>query len=169
MNPTARQAAHHLFIVQFEIDDLVEGGHATQRVRLGDGAGEAVENEALLRVILAEAVLDEFDRERVRHEFTAVEYRLHLLPEIRSVLDVEPEDVSRRYVRDPRSLRQPDSHRAFSRSRGSQKYQFHCVASFESFCRVWSHLRCVHSGGQEIASPYAAAVVSAVPGGRWRS
>src|SRR5919197_32729 len=84
-----------------ELEDEVElpvdlPQHRVQRLGLDEGAREAVEDEAVLRVRGREPVADQLDHEVVGNEAAAVVDRLHLAAERRVVRDRAPEDVARR-------------------------------------------------------------------------
>src|SRR5690606_27583377 len=67
-------------------DDLIDataqaGEGRVERLCLGDGPGEAVEDRASLRVRLLQPLLDEGEDELVRHELALAHELVELLPE----------------------------------------------------------------------------------------
>src|ERR671933_901246 len=103
--PAAGQAAHDL--VGRHLDEQ-RGGQAApelghlllQRLGLGDVAGEAVEQEAVLAVAVGEAAEDHPDDDLVGHEVAALHVRLRLAPEVGLVGDGLPEHVPGGHVAD---------------------------------------------------------------------
>ena len=71
-----------------------------ERHGLGGVAGEAVEDEALLGIIVLEALLDEIDDELVRDELAGVHEGLRLLAELRLSLHSRAEEVAGGDVRE---------------------------------------------------------------------
>src|SRR6202035_2472238 len=84
--------------VDLQIQDRVQGPvergqHAIQCVRLGNGPGGAVEDDALLCVGVEEPMLDEVDNQAVGHQLAAVEVGLDALAERGPRGDLGPQDV----------------------------------------------------------------------------
>ena len=71
-----------------------------ERFSLGDGAGEAVHQEALGRVGLLQAVLDDADHHAVGHQLARVHELLGLQAHLGLVLDGRAQDVARRDMGD---------------------------------------------------------------------
>src|SRR5436853_481597 len=67
-------------------------------------AGEPVEKEPLLRVGLAEALLDHLDGDLVGHQVPGVDVALGLLAQLGAVVHVLAEQVAGRDVRGPETL-----------------------------------------------------------------
>ncbi len=101
----AGEPGDDLVLVGDELDDGVEllAPPLQQLLQVGDlgeRARVAVEQEARPRVLLLEARGDEPVGELVGDVVARVDERLHLLAELRAVLDVLAEDVARRDVGD---------------------------------------------------------------------
>src|ERR1700682_1742646 len=82
------------------------GQHAVQRLRLGNGPREAVEDEALLRVRVPQPMLDEGDHQAVGHQLAAIEVCLDPLSQQGLRRDLGPQDIPGRDRRDPIPLGQ---------------------------------------------------------------
>jgi hypothetical protein len=96
-------------------EELVELTHLVGRARI------AVEQEAVLGVLLLEAMPDEIVREGVRHIVAGIHVDLRLLAERGLVAHVAAEDVARRDRRDSVAFRQPGSLGALAGAWGSDQ------------------------------------------------
>ena len=92
-----------------------------KRVGLIDRAREAVEQEAVARVVIGEALEDHADDHAVGHEFAGVHVALGLGSERCRRGDGGAEHVPGRDVRQAEVLGQPLSLRAFARARRSEQ------------------------------------------------
>ena len=93
-------ALHDLVLVDLDLQDDVDGlaqvqEHVAQDVRLLDGTGVAVQEEALRRIRSRQARLHHGIRDRVRNELAAVHVGLRLLADLRALRHVRAEDVTR--------------------------------------------------------------------------
>ncbi len=77
------------------------GQHPVERLRLGEIPREAVEHEAVARVLYRQTLADQCHGQVVRHEVPAREDRLHPAPELGAGGDRRAKHVARRDVRDP--------------------------------------------------------------------
>ena len=109
MNAASGKALDDFLVRQGKIDRFIDRSDLRQSVRLWCRPGEAVENETFGGIGSSQPITDEFNRELVGYEFSAIEYRFHLLAEFGLVLDVVAENISRRYVRGSRRYRLPES------------------------------------------------------------
>ena len=96
-----KHALHDLVLVDLDLQDDVNGlaqvqEHVTQDVRLLDGTGVAVQEEALRRIRSSQARLHHGVRDRVRNKLAAVHVGLRLLADLRALRHVRAEDVTRR-------------------------------------------------------------------------
>ena len=99
--------------------ELVE--RLAERVGLRARAREAVEDEAVARVVGADAVDDQVDHELVRHELAGVHEALRLQPQLGAVLDGRAQDVAGRHVRQPEVFLQAGGLRALARRRAARR------------------------------------------------
>ena len=87
--------------VEQAVDPLADGlQHAVQGLRLRHRAGEAVEQEASAAIGAGDPLPDHVDHHLVGHQLAAVHVLLGLHPQLGSSLDVVPEDVAGRDLRD---------------------------------------------------------------------
>src|SRR4051812_21732781 len=95
------QPPDHLVVVDHELQDDVERRarveqQVAERLRLGDVARKAVEQETLAGVVLLQPGDDHPDGDLVRHEVAGVHELLRLLAELGPLTDVRTEDVTGR-------------------------------------------------------------------------
>jgi hypothetical protein len=98
-------------LVHVEQEDVVQavaalGQGAVHHFRLGGGAREAVEDRPVLGLGLRELALDQVENDGVGDELPLVVELLGLLAEGRTVLHRGAQDVARRDLGEPQTLRQ---------------------------------------------------------------
>ncbi len=123
-------APHDLLLRHVEAQDDVErvvhrGEVAVQRLGLGHGAGEAVEQESVAGVGLLEPVGDHADHDVVGDEVTAVHVELGLLPQRRAGRDVQAEDVAGGHTRHAVGARDVHGLGALAGTRWAEQHESH--------------------------------------------
>src|SRR5439155_15084576 len=99
---------------------------------------EAVEDEAFLGVRLLQPALRRADDDVVGHELTRVHVRLRLLPEVRALRDVVPQDVAGRDVRHAEVRRKLRGLGSFARAGRAEEDESHVAARTKSAVkRLW--------------------------------
>jgi hypothetical protein len=116
---------HDDVVADHEVHHRVELLETLERLGLGDGAGEPVEDVPLRRVRPREALPDEAHGELVGYEVAPADDRFHLLPELRLALDRVAEDVARGDLGDAELLRHQAGEGALAGARGAEKDQVH--------------------------------------------
>src|SRR6266576_2460108 len=119
------QPVHQRLPVGLQIEHGIQralqfGEHRVQGLRLWQGAGEPVKDEAGFGVRLGETVPDDVDDQLVRDQLAAIEVGADALSERRPGLDLRSQDVARGDCRNPVLLRQPGCLGALARAGRSE-------------------------------------------------
>jgi hypothetical protein len=122
------QAPHHRLLVDVEHDHRGDAAaeadqHVVEGDRLRLGAGEAVEEDARVRVAGAEPLLEHRDDEVVGHEVAARHHRLRLEPERRAVAHGRAQHVAGGDVGQPAGGRDAGGLGALARARRAHEDQ----------------------------------------------
>src|SRR5438093_705915 len=135
----ARVPLDQLLRLQEEVHRGVQLRDPGQRLRLRDRPREAVEDEALLGVRLLEPALRRRDHDVVGHELTRVHECLRLLPEVRALRHVVPQDVAGRDMRHAEVRRQLCRLGSLARAGWAEEDESHVAARTKSAVkRLWS-------------------------------
>src|SRR5690606_29398096 len=117
-----------------QLDDRVDvlaalGEQLVERARLAQVAREAVEDEALGRVVLGEAIAHHRDGDAVGHQLTRIDVPLRLEPDrrLRPGLEVGAEQVPARDVRDVQTLRETHRLGALARAWWTDQEKTHAT------------------------------------------
>ena len=104
---------------------LEAGQHVVEGHSLSRGAREAVENEALLAVGLAQALVHEVDDQAIGNQIARIHVALGLLAELGLVLHRGAQNVARGNVRRGEFLNQLGGLRTLAGARGAQQHDIH--------------------------------------------
>lgn len=92
----ARYTPGNRFVIHLDIEDAVDNNaHAVKRLGLGNGAGKAVQNEAVGAVGLREALLDDADDHLVWNEFTGINVFFGFPPHLRAAFQRFTDHIAR--------------------------------------------------------------------------
>ena len=122
--------------------------HGVERLTLWDRAREAVEQEALFAVPVANALRDHRDHDLVADEAASLHHGLDLLAELRAVFDLLAEHVARRKLRCAVELHQSLGLRALTGAGRSKQNDPHDAVPLEIWCTrqkraaLWPRVSC---------------------------
>ena len=90
-------AGDDVLVRHLDVEDSVDfHAHLVQSLGLGDGPGEAVQDEPVLAVLLGQAVLDDADEDFIGHQLAALHIGLGLQAHLRAAFQRFAENVPRR-------------------------------------------------------------------------
>ena len=96
-NTASGHTGDDVFIRHLDVEDSVDlHAHVVQSLGLGNGPGEAVQDETAFAVLLGQAVLDDADEDFIGHQLAAFHVGLGLQAHFRAALQRLTENVPRR-------------------------------------------------------------------------
>jgi len=123
-------------IRQDEIDDCLDIAHGFKRVSLRDSSRKTVKDIACFGVLFHKSVLHHSDGDVIRHQPATGEDGFHLLAQFRLILDVRPEQVAGRNMRNMKIIFCQISNCALSCSRRAKKNKIHFSAPFPNHTKI---------------------------------
>ena len=92
--PSAAYSLDDRILIDDEVHDIVKINDTGKGICLCDGAGETVQDEAVLRVILTEALPYHLDGDFIGNKLTACDDCLNLVSKLTALFLLSPEEIS---------------------------------------------------------------------------
>jgi len=126
----AGDAPHQLGVVDFELHDGIERlaqrlEQPVERLRLGEIAREAIENEAATCVALRQALTDHAEHQRILYQPATFHGRLGLAPEVRAAGNRSAQQIAGGDLRNVLALHESLRLGAFAGTGGTQQDDAH--------------------------------------------